>query len=484
MKVTIGYPPLESDKGIPLLGQNRQFQWFSEPTYIYPVVPAQAATLLDREGHDVSWEDGIAQEESYEEWVSKVENTEPDILAMETKTPVVKRHWEIIDDLNERLPETDTVLYGDHVTALPEESFQKSNVDYVLSGGDYGYMLLSLANALENGGNGGEMEQGIYYRENGKVKNTGRRNPGKHDLDSLPFIDRELTKWRLYAEKNGNFKQTPGTYVMAGRDCWHHKCTFCSWTTTYPEFRTRTPEDVLDEMGVLIEEYGVKEVFDDTGTFPVGDWLHEFCNGMIERGYSDRVRISCNMRFGALDQEDYDLMREAGFRMLLFGLESANQETLNRLNKGIQVEDIYEGCKMAKKAGLEPHITAMVGYPWETREEAQRTIDLAKELFRKGWVDTLQATITIPYPGTPLHEECVENDWLLTEDWSDYDMKRPVMKTPMPPEEVKKLTQGIYKAFLDPQYLARQLASVRSVDDLRFIGKGAKKLAGHLKDFR
>ena len=46
LKISISYPPLESDKGIPLLSQNRQFQWFSEPTYIYPMVPAYAATLL------------------------------------------------------------------------------------------------------------------------------------------------------------------------------------------------------------------------------------------------------------------------------------------------------------------------------------------------------------------------------------------------------------------------------------------------------
>ena len=50
LKISISYPPLESDKGIPLLSQNRQFQWFSEPTYIYPMVPAYAATLLKENG--------------------------------------------------------------------------------------------------------------------------------------------------------------------------------------------------------------------------------------------------------------------------------------------------------------------------------------------------------------------------------------------------------------------------------------------------
>ena len=46
MRIAICYPPLPSEKGVPLLSQNRQFQWFSRPTYIFPVVPATAATML------------------------------------------------------------------------------------------------------------------------------------------------------------------------------------------------------------------------------------------------------------------------------------------------------------------------------------------------------------------------------------------------------------------------------------------------------
>lgn len=61
MKIALSYPPLESTKGVPLLSQNRQFQWFCEPTYIYPMVPAYAATLLKVHGYDVIWDDGIAE---------------------------------------------------------------------------------------------------------------------------------------------------------------------------------------------------------------------------------------------------------------------------------------------------------------------------------------------------------------------------------------------------------------------------------------
>ena len=60
-KISISYPPLESPKGIACLSQNRQFQWFSHPTYIYPVIPAYAASLLKANGYEVMWDDAIAE---------------------------------------------------------------------------------------------------------------------------------------------------------------------------------------------------------------------------------------------------------------------------------------------------------------------------------------------------------------------------------------------------------------------------------------
>lgn len=479
MKISISYPPIESGKGVPLLSQNRQFQWFSHPCYIYPMVPAYAATLLKQNGYSVAWHDGIAMEWTPEMYYSEIQNYVPDLIAIETKTPVVKTHWRIIEELKNLLPETKIALMGDHVTALPKESIENSMADFILTGGDYDFLLLNLCEYLTSDA---ELEPGIWYRDDGEIKNTGKFQLN-HDLASLPFIDRDLTKWQLYSEKNGNYKRTPGTYTMVGRDCWWGRCTFCSWTTTYPRFRTRNPESLLDEIGILIEKYRVREIFDDTGTFPTGKWLERFCRGMVERGYSEEIYFSCNMRFGILKQKDYDLMKKAGFRMLLFGLESANQATLDRLNKGIRVADIVDGCRMAKEAGLEPHLTVMVGYPWETKEDAGRTTDLAKELFERGWADTLQATIVVPYPGTPIFEECKHNGWLKTLDWSRYDMRENVMLSPISEEEIKELTQKLYKVFFTPQYVLRKLAAIRNLEDLRFVGKGIAAIAGHLKDF-
>jgi len=479
MKVSISFPPIESKKGVPLLSQNRQFQWFNNPTYIYPMIPAYAATLLRQNGYQVLWDDGIAEGLSLEEYMRKVVQEEPDVIVIETKTPVVRTHWSIVDRIKQASPRVKVALAGDHVTALPQESMESCRADYVLTGGDYDFLLLNLCMHLSRGES---LEAGIWYRDRGVIKNTGAFEL-EHDLTQLPVIDRELTKWWLYGYKNGNFKRLPGTYTMVGRDCWWHKCSFCSWTTLYPGFRARNPESLLDEIGTLIERYNIREVFDDTGTFPVGQWLETFCQGMIERGYNRKVRFGCNMRFGALGRDEYRLMRRAGFRYVLFGVESAKQETLHRINKGIRVSDITEGCRMAKEAGLDPHLTIMVGYPWETKEDALATVGLARDMFRRGHADTLQATMVVPYPGTPLFRECEDSGMLSTKEWDDYDMRQLVMKTSLSEDDVKDLTQCLYRTFFTPRYAIRKLASVRSIDDLKFLWRGVKAVFGHLKDF-
>lgn len=483
MKISISYPPLVSPKGVPLLSQNRQFQWFKSPTYIYPVVPAYAATLLKSKGFDVIWDDGIAEELSCQSWFERLKRMNPDVVVLESKTPVIKLHWKVIEDIKRWKPDVRVVLVGDHVTALPQESMENSSVDYVITGGDHDFVLADLCAHLD-----GKLHvppEGVWYRKNATISNTGSPDV-RHNLNNLPFIDRQLTRWDLYAYKNGNFKYAPGTYTMAGRDCWWGKCTFCSWTTLYPgkTYRTVTPERQIEEVGRLITDLKVKEIFDDSGCFPKGEWLEEFCRAIVRKGYSKRVTLGCNMRVGALSREQWQIMKKAHFRFVLIGLESVVQSTLDRLNKGIRVAQIEETVRMAKQAGLEPHITTMVGYPWETKEETEQTITFAKRLFSKGYLDTLQATIVVPYPGTPLFEESRKNGWLLTEDWEQYDMKQSVWKSPVSNEDVLKLTQGLYRAALSPSFILRKIISVRNVDDLKYLAHAGMKLTAHLMDFR
>ena len=469
MKVAICYPPLVSEKGVPLLTQNRQFQWFSRPTYIFPVVPATAATMLKKAGHDVLFLDGIAAELTPEAFDAQLAAFGPDLVVLETKTPVVKRHWNWIAGQVARSKAQGEspkfVLVGDHVTALPQESIGKPGVWAVIPGGDWDYGLLDFIAA--------DCPRGV------------RPFALRKSLKDSPWIDRDLVHWELYAKKNGNFRRTPGTYIMSGRDCWHGKCTFCSWTTLYPKYRTRDPIDVVDEIEMLVTKYGVKEIMDDSGSFPVGSWLTTFCEEMIRRGLPKKVRLDCNMRFGRLAREDYRLMRRAGFQFVLFGVESANQETLDRFVKALKVEDVEKGARWATEAGLDVHVTFMFGHAWEGPKEIANTVALARRLLAKGWAKTLQCTLTIPYPGTPLFKELDANGGLATKDWDEYDMRRAITKTPLVSEdEIKRAIRDVYRGFLQPGALWHRLTSTRTLFDVSFYYRGIRSLIGHLVDFR
>lgn len=479
----IAYPPIESAKGVPLLSQNRQFQFFHNPTYIFPIVPASAATLLQSEGHEVLWKDGIAENLSSGQFYDYFAEQQPDLVVIETKTPVIKYQWQIVNKLKDISPKTRIVLMGDHVTALPKESLQKSKADFILCGGDFDFALLELTKALEGKK---KIPNGFYYKKGSRIANTGKFQLN-HSLDTLPFIDRKITKWWLY-QREYNIRGRPYMYIMSGRDCPWHACKFCAWPVLFPKFRARSVRNVLNEIEMLVEKYHVKEIFDDAGTFPAqppGKWLKEFCNGMKKRGLNEKIDYSCNMRVDYLTEKNARLMASAGFRLLKIGLESANQFTLDRINKGIKVEQITQACKNAKKYGLTIHLTMIVGYPWETKQDALKTLKLAKSLMQNGYADILQSTVLVPYPGTTLWEEAMQKKLfrINPRDYERYDMSEPVLKTPMKLEEVMQICNSIYKIFLTPPYVYQRIKSIRSFDDLKFTLRGVKAVLGHLQDF-
>ena len=238
----------------------------------------------------------------------------------------------------------------------------------------------------------------------------------------------------------------------------------------------------MNEVEQLIEA-GFKEIFDDSGTFPAGDWLRDFCEKAIHRKYADYIDFGCNMRFGALEPDDFKLLSKAGFRMVLWGLESVNQKTLDWLNKGYQVKSVMQDLILAKAAGLQSHITVMFGYPNESLPETRRTYDMARWLLKTGWAWSAQATIAIPYPITPLWKYCKENDLLTTTDWNLYDMTKAVMKTSYPEQEIFKMQRGIYNTAYHPRFLWHKLKAIRNIEDIRYYFRTSKKIYNKFGQF-
>lgn len=454
MKIIFAWPPLKNPKGYATLGQNRQFQWLKDPFFAYPIIPAICATMLVKAGHQILWLDAIAEEMNEVQFGQLVIQLQPDYIVYEANTPLIRRYWEIINGFKAHLPNIKHILCGDHVTALPLESKAACEGTIIIQGGKWHKDVFKLIH-------GKEWPKDIL----------------------LPHINRDLTRWWLYAYKNGNFKYIPGTYIMSAQDCWHRPgCNFCSWANYHPDYEVRPVDDVLSEIEELINK-GFKEIFDDSGTFPVGEWLREFCHKAIEWDLNKYISLGCNMRFGALEDEDFKLLAKAGFRMVLWGMESVNQETLDLLNKGYKISSITHDLALAKAAGLQSHITVMFGYPWESYAEAKRTYNMARWLLRKGWTWSAQASICIPYPGTPLFKSCQENKLLTTEEWSEYDQTKAIMKILYPEKELFKFQRGIYNIAFHPQFIWQKIKIIREWEDFKYYFRIGRKIYDRFGNF-
>ncbi|MEK7381905.1 MAG: hypothetical protein AAB262_01300, partial [Elusimicrobiota bacterium] len=95
-----------------------------------------------------------------------IENFKPELIAMETKSPVVRMHWKIVDRIKAMLPSTKVVLFGDHISGNPGETLDSSQTDFCITGGDYDFMAVNLLNHITKGE---ELEGGVYYRKEDKL---------------------------------------------------------------------------------------------------------------------------------------------------------------------------------------------------------------------------------------------------------------------------------------------------------------------------
>jgi radical SAM superfamily enzyme YgiQ (UPF0313 family) len=489
MRVAIMYPPFLEKGKRPLLSQNRQFRYSSSSEVkIYPLIPATAATFVSQKGHDVLWLDGMNDLSVVEDFERRLLDFGPHVLLMETKAPLIKKHWDYTNYLKELITDIKIVFCGDHVSFFPDETLKNSYADFVLVGGLYDYTFTQLVEFLS--GRRASLPCGCHYRDNGDIKNTGSPELDI-DLDSLPIIDRHLTRWDIYGEA---YLKKPSAYILTGRGCKGAKgasvCSFCIWQQALWRFnaRLRSPENVVKEIKHLVEDLGVAEIFDDNESGPVWnvDWLQKFSQLMKKEGLVKKVCISSNARADLLTKDVCKLLKECNFRLLKVGIESGSERILRSvINKKEGAEDIKKGIRTAKDFGLIVLMTNMVGYPDETEDEAELTRKMAKELllYKARAGDSLQASVLVPYPGTILWKKAIRNNWFIEDpyDYEKFDMAHVLVKSNLnnPMEWCNKL----WKLHLHPKFILRSLVTARSFRDINLLWTGFKSLLGHLKDF-
>ena len=401
MKIAISYPPIVNERGqVAMVSQNRNVQFFKTPTYLLPVVHGQAATWLRDIGCDVYWDDGNAQGKTYEQWFADLKAWKPDIVVLESTTPVMKFYWKLVNAIKDALPHCIVIMTGYHSMRNPQETMSLSRTDIVLRSNHIDFVLRKLVPYIDEHDDWRDSctQEGLWIRQDtDSFRNTGNFKQVEN-LDISPDVDRDLVQWKRYAFENGNFLQTPGTYATSViRDCMFGKCTFCRYNGPDLTFSIRSVEKSLDEYQRLIEEYHVKEIFDDSGVWYRGKQAREFAQGIIDRGLHKKgVYFGINTRFAYLDEETIKLMGKANFRFILVGLEAADEETLRRLNKGYLPHQAYQNLEWFTSYGMHPHLTIMVGYYWQTQEMLDQTVSTVRDLMFKGLARTLQVTICTP----------------------------------------------------------------------------------------
>ena len=462
MKVSISYPPIFNSRGQKaMVSQNRNVQYFKAPTYLLPVTHAQAASWLADKGYEVLWDDGNAQNKSYREWFDGLVAAKPDVVVFESTTPVMKFYWSTVNEIKRCLPDTVVVMTGYHSMRKPEETMINSGVDLVIRSSHVDFVLIRLLDFIKNNSSWRLVcpIEGLTIRVKGdQLRSTGAFRQVE-PLDDSPLVNRDLVRWKDYAYENGNFLQTPGTYATSVlRDCTFGKCTFCRYNGPEMTFSMMSIQRSLDEYERLIDEYGVKEIFDDSGVWYRGKEARQFARGIISRGLHKKgCYFGINTRFEYLDEETIKLLGEANFRFVLLGYEAADDETLQRLNKGYQLQHVESCLKWLTKYGLHPHLTIMVGYYWQTKDQLEKTVKEVRRLMFTGLARTLQVTLCTPLDFTPYHVECIEKGVLLTDDYDDHDMSKLIVKTPESHDSYYRAVRSMYSIAFHPLFLLRQI---------------------------
>ena len=463
MKISISYPPITNEYGQKaMVSQNRNVQYFKKPTYLLPVIQAQAATKLKNNGFNVIWDDGNADLKSFYQWYKTLIELKPDIIFMEGTTPVMNFLWELSNKIKSDLPNTILTIGGYHAMRQPQETLLKSSFDIVIKSTNLDFVLLDLVKEIDNKNLSINIlnTKGITYKSahSGDIIDNGGFKIVEN-LDSSDIIDRDLVKWKNYAFENGNFLQTPGTYSSSViRDCMFGKCTFCRYNGPDLSFSKMSIKKSVDEYENLILNHGVKEIFDDSGVWYRGKDAIDFAKEIINRGLHKKgCYFGFNTRFEYLDEETIKWLSRANFRFILIGLESGSNYTLNKLNKGYSMKEIRKNLNLMTKYGLHPHLTIMVGYYWETKEMLMDTVNAVKDIMFKGLARTLQVTICTPVDYTPYHLDCLENDRLLVKNYDDFDMSRVIVKTPIDHSHYYEAIREMYSIAFHPRFILRQI---------------------------
>ncbi len=239
---------------------------------------------------------------------------------------------------------------------------------------------------------------GIAFMSGKKIVRTKPRELIE-DLDSLPFPAYDLLTPHITTYKS-RARRKPNIPIFTSRGC-PFGCIFCNKSIFGYKFRARSPENIIKEIDWLVKEYGVKQldILDDNLTLDINR-ADKLFDKMIERDYKLVINCQNGVRADRLTPELVRKMKKVGVFKVGIGIESGDPEILKKIKKDLDLEKVKEAIRMFRKEDIITYGFFIVGFPWDTEETMQRTIDFAKEANPH----IANFMIAVPLPGTELYD--------------------------------------------------------------------------------
>lgn len=316
------------------------------------------------------------------------------------------------------LADSKVVMGGPDVTYNTED-YLKNGADFIVIG-EGEQTLTELTNSIVNNTHFHEI-QGIAYLENGTLIKTEPREKIK-DMNLLPMPDRQAIDLHLYLDAWKKFHGTNTLNISTQRGC-PYTCKWCSTAVYGQSYRRRSAKLVADEIALLKEAYNPDSLWFVDDVFTVNHrWLRELHAEFKSRKIV--IPFEIITRAERLNEEVLGMLKEMGCSKIWIGAESGSQRIINEMDRRVNIDMVRDMIIKTKEFGIQTGTFIMVGYPTETMEDINLTVNYLK----KADPDSFTITVAYPIKGTGLYSQ-IEKEITTANEWKsstdrDIDFKR------------------------------------------------------------
>jgi radical SAM superfamily enzyme YgiQ (UPF0313 family) len=429
-----------------------------------PFWVAVIAAFLRNNGVNVQIIDANAENISPNETAIRVNELNPLLTAVivygsnpSASTPNMTVAGKICVALKEN-SSSKVAIGGLHPSALPKRTLEEEIVDFVIEG-EGPYTLKSLIDVLRNEFTNYEAVPGLWYYDNGLIRNNPTATLIKNMDEELPVAAWDLLPMHKYSAHNWHCfdnieNRAPYGAIYTSLGC-PYSCIFCCINAPFGKsgIRYRSPQLVISEIEELVEKYGVRnlKIIDELFVLHENHYM-TIVDLIIQRGYD--LNIWAYARVDSIKFENLGTMKKAGINWLGLGIESASELVRDGVNKSIRKKDVKNAVRRVRDAGIRVGANYIFGLPDDTIDTMQETLDLAIELNTE-WANF---NCAMAYPGSQLYQQALSEGWKLPEDWSGYSQysynSLPLGTRHLKASEVLKFRDNAFHVyFTNPRYL-------------------------------